>query len=83
MASLHLLCLVALAPGPVLAGCDQRSQNNPQQRTGANPAFPEPEYFLLPSMKVSEGVDWSGEAKPTVARGLKIKEIADDPQHPH
>lgn len=33
-------------------------------------------------MKVPEGVGWSGEAKPTVAQGLKIEKIADDLQHP-
>ena len=33
-------------------------------------------------MKVPEGVGWSGEAKPTVAQGLKIEKIADGLQHP-
>ncbi|MCL8395999.1 sorbosone dehydrogenase family protein, partial [Pseudomonas aeruginosa] len=66
----------------VLAGCNQGSQNDPQQQTGANPALPEPKHFLLPPMKVPEGVGWSGEAKPTVAQGLKIEKIADGLQHP-
>ncbi|MGV8409777.1 hypothetical protein ACV33P_31725, partial [Pseudomonas aeruginosa] len=55
---------VALALGLVLAGCNQGSQNDPQQQTGANPALPEPKHFLLPPMKVPEGVGWSGGAKP-------------------
>ncbi len=76
MASLHSLRPVALALGLVLAGCNQGSQNDPQQQTGANPALPEPKHFLLPPMKVPEGVGWSGEAKPTVAQGLKIEKIA-------
>ncbi len=82
MASLHSLRPVALALGLVLAGCNQGSQNDPQQQTGANPALPEPKHFLLPPMKVPEGVGWSGEAKPTVAQGLKIEKIADGLQHP-
>ncbi len=82
MASLHSLRPVALAVGLVLAGCNQGSQNDPQQQTGANPALPEPKHFLLPPMKVPEGVGWSGEAKPTVAQGLKIEKIADGLQHP-
>ncbi|MHA5683971.1 PQQ-dependent sugar dehydrogenase, partial [Pseudomonas aeruginosa] len=82
MASLHSLRPVALALGLVLAGCNQGSQNDPQQQTGANPALPEPKHFLLPPMKVPEGVGWSGEAKPTVAQGLKIEKIVDGLQHP-
>lgn len=82
MASLHSLRPVALALGLALAGCNQGSQNDPQQQTGANPALPEPKHFLLPPMKVPEGVGWSGEAKPTVAQGLKIEKIADGLQHP-
>ena len=82
MASLHSLRPVALALGLVLAGCNQGSQNDPQQQTGANPALPEPKHFLLPPMKVPEGVGWSGETKPTVAQGLKIEKIADGLQHP-
>lgn len=82
MASLHSLRPVALALGLVLAGCNQGAQNDPQQQTGANPALPEPKHFLLPPMKVPEGVGWSGEAKPTVAQGLKIEKIADGLQHP-
>ncbi|MGV8409776.1 hypothetical protein ACV33P_31720, partial [Pseudomonas aeruginosa] len=60
----------------------QRVSQRQQQQTGANPAVPEPKHFLLPPMKVPEGVGWSGEAKPTVAQGLKIEKIADGLQHP-
>ncbi|KPD25657.1 MULTISPECIES: PQQ-dependent sugar dehydrogenase [Pseudomonas aeruginosa group] len=82
MASLHSLRPVALAVGLFLAGCNQGSPNDPQRQTGANPSLPEPKHFLLPPMKVPEGVGWSGEARPTVAQGLKIEKIADGLQHP-
>lgn len=47
MASLHSLRPVALALGLALAGCNQGSQNDPQQQTGANPALPEPKHFQI------------------------------------
>ena len=65
-----------------LSGCDDRAKVEPQQQIGHQPALPPPQNFLMPPMKVPNGVGWQAGAHPTVASGLKIEKIADGLQHP-
>ena len=74
--------MLAIALTAALSGCDDSSQIDPQKQIGANPELPKAQNFLLPPMKVPEGVAWKEGETPKVAQGLKIEKIAGDLKHP-
>jgi len=76
------LALVPTVLVLALSGCENRAQVDPQQQTGSEPVLPAPKNFLIPPMQVPKGVGWQGDARPTVASGLRIEKIADNLQHP-
>jgi glucose/arabinose dehydrogenase len=57
--------LAACGPSPV----------DPKRQIGANPYLPDIHQYLLPPMHVAKIVGW-GDAKPTVAAGLKVEALA-------
>lgn len=65
-----------------LSACGERAVVNPQEQTGREPVLPAAKNFLVPPMQVPDGVGWQGDARPTVAAGLKIEKIAEGLQHP-
>ena len=65
-----------------LGACGERAAVDPQKQAGGDPVLPAAQNFLVPPMQVPEGVGWQGDARPTVAAGLKIEKIADNLQHP-
>jgi glucose/arabinose dehydrogenase len=74
--------LVPTALVLALVGCGDKSKVDPQQQVGHEPTLPAAQNFLVPPMKVPNGVGWQGDGHPTVASGLKIEKIADGLQHP-
>ena len=66
----------------VLAGCNDDASIDPAKQTGPNPELPKAQNFLLPPMKVPEGVPWKAGEMPKVAAGLKIEKIAEGLKHP-
>lgn len=74
--------MLAIALTAALSGCDDSSKIDPQKQIGANPELPKAQNFLLPPMKVPEGVAWKEGETPKVAQGLKIEKIAGDLKHP-
>ena len=76
------LALVPTVLVLALSGCENRAQVDPQQQTGSEPVLPAPKNFLIPPMQVPKGVGWQGDARPTVASGLRIEKIADNLRHP-
>jgi len=77
-----LTALVPVALASLLIGCDKTAKIELQQQEGPQPVLPQAQNFLLPPMKVPNGVGWPAGSKPTVASGLKIEKIADGLQHP-
>ena len=65
-----------------LGACSERAAVDPQKQAGGDPVLPAAQNFLVPPMQVPDGVGWQGDARPTVAAGLKIEKIADNLQHP-
>ncbi len=65
-----------------LIGCGDNAKVDPQQQVGHEPTLPAAQNFLVPPMKVPDGVGWQADGHPTVASGLKIEKIADGLQHP-
>lgn len=77
-----IFSLLALAAAVGIAGCDNGSSFDPKKQIGADPELPKAENFLLPPMKVPQGVGWKAGEKPKVAAGLKIEKLADGFLHP-
>ncbi|MGN5764535.1 PQQ-dependent sugar dehydrogenase [Acinetobacter calcoaceticus] len=65
-----------------LLGCSDGQPLDPQMQYGPNPELPEAKNFLVPPMKVPNGVGWKANQTPVVAAGLKIEKIADQLEHP-
>jgi len=76
------LAPLAVALAVALAACGERAEVDPQRQMGQAPELPAAKNFLVPPMQVPQGVGWQGDARPTVAAGLKIEKIADNLQHP-
>ncbi len=75
-----LMLPVALATA--ITGCGEQSNIDPRQQVGRDPTLPAAQNFLVPPMKVPNGVGWQGDGHPTVASGLKIEKIAGNLLHP-
>nr|WP_318381708.1 sorbosone dehydrogenase family protein [uncultured Enterobacter sp.] len=73
---------IALAISAALSACDNGATLDPQKQIGANPELPQAQNFLLPPMKVPEGVAWKTGETPKVAPGLSIEKIAGELMHP-
>ena len=65
---------LAMIFSTVLAGCGSDA-GTPDY--GADPALPEQQRGLLPSMKIAEPANW-GERRPTVPEGYSVTAIATD-----
>ena len=74
--------VLALTLVALLGGCSEKAALTPVQQAGNNPPLPAPQNFLVPPMKVPNGVGWKQGQTPTVAAGLKIEKIASGLQHP-
>ncbi|MCC4597637.1 sorbosone dehydrogenase family protein [Xanthomonas campestris pv. phormiicola] len=72
----------ALSCALALAACSGKASLEPTQQSGNAPPLPEARNFLLPPMRVPEGVGWKEGQAPTVAAGLKIEKIAGGLKHP-
>jgi glucose/arabinose dehydrogenase len=66
----------------LLSSCDNSSQIDPKKQTGADPELPKAQNFLMPPMKVPEGIPWKSGEMPKVSDGLKIEKIAEGLKHP-
>ena len=49
---------------------------------GQNPQLPEPEYSILPTVKIAPAVGWSGTRQPTAADELAVAAYAGNLDHP-
>ncbi|ATC34323.1 sorbosone dehydrogenase family protein [Caulobacter vibrioides] len=66
-----------------LAACGQtQGQQNSTIGYGPNPQLPEPSRSLLPTVKISEVVGWSNDAKPRAPAGFEVQPFATGLDHP-
>ncbi len=66
-----------------LAACGQsQGQQNTTVGYGPNPTLPKPSRSLLPTVKVSEVVGWSNDAKPRAPAGFTVQPFATGLDHP-
>jgi len=72
------LALACLAIG----ACSHKASYEPIEQSGSNPPLPAAHDFLVPPMRVPNGVGWKAGQTPKVAEGLHIEKIASDLKHP-
>jgi glucose/arabinose dehydrogenase len=65
-----------------LGACSEKASFEPVQQSGGAPPLPKAQDFLLPPMKVADGVGWAQGQSPKVAPGLRIEKIAGGLLHP-
>ncbi len=79
-ASIFAGCVVSLF---ALSACsDDPAQVEVSQQVGPNPVLPAPQQDLVPDLALAEVIGWTGDAKPTVAKGLVITAFATDLVNP-
>jgi glucose/arabinose dehydrogenase len=76
------LMLAAGSLSLAVAGCAESAKQPVSSVVGANPALPQPETALIPTLKVAEAVRWPDGATPTAAQGLKVQAFATGLDHP-
>lgn len=65
-----------------LSACGQSQSQTGPVGYGPNPALPEPQKSLIPTVKVSEVVGWPSGAAPTAPAGFKVQPFATGLDHP-
>ena len=53
-----------ITAGVVLAACGKSTKLPPQASVGPNPQLPGPTTTLIPTLKVSKAIGWTGDAMP-------------------
>ena len=76
------LSALALGCAVLLGGCSEKAALSSAEQSGSNPPLPAAQNFLVPPMKVPDGVGWKQGQTPAVAVGLKIEKIASGLMHP-
>lgn len=65
-----------------LAGCGDTATVSVESGYGPDPALPEPNKTLIPTVKIAKATGWPDEAKPQAASGLEVEAFARDLDHP-
>lgn len=66
----------------ILAGCGDTATVSVESGYGPDPALPEPNKTLIPTVKIAKATGWPDGAKPQVAPGLEVEAFARDLDHP-
>ena len=66
----------------VLSGCAETSKLPPGADVGPNPALPEPNTTLIPTVKIAPAKGWPQGATPKAAQGTRVSAFATGLQHP-
>ena len=75
--------LITGVAAAALAACGQsQGQQNATVGYGPKPQLPKPTMALLPTVKVSEVVGWSNDAKPAAQAGFAVQAFARGLDHP-
>jgi glucose/arabinose dehydrogenase len=65
-----------------LAGCGDMAKLPVESGYGPNPALPEPDKSLFPTVNIAEATGWPDGRKPQAAAGLEVHAFARDLDHP-
>ena len=65
-----------------LAGCGDRASVSVEAGYGPDPALPQPDKPLIPTVNIAKATGWPDGATPQAAPGLQVKAFAQDLDHP-
>lgn len=65
-----------------LAGCGNTATIPVESGYGPDPALPQPNESLIPTVKIAKAIGWPDGAKPQAAPGLQVEAFARDLDHP-
>ena len=74
--------LPAVIAAVVLSACGEMSKLPPGADTGPDPALPEPNRTLIPTVKVAQARGWPDGVTPKAAQGTRVAAFATGLQHP-
>ena len=75
-------CALLMTAAALLSACGESSKLPFQAGVGPKPQLPEPTSSVIPTLKVSKAVGWSGSDMPKAPDGFKVQALANDLQHP-
>jgi len=74
--------VLLMTAAALLSACGENSKLPFQAGVGPTPQLPEPTTSLIPTLKVSKAVGWSGSDKPKAPEGFKVQALAENLDHP-
>lgn len=78
----HYACLLAASLMLILTGCGDTANLPVQSGYGPDPALPEPNKSLIPTVNIAKATGWPGGAKPQAAPGFRVEAFARNLDHP-
>lgn len=75
-------CLTTATLMLSLAGCGDVAKLPVASGYGPNPALPEPNKSLIPTVNIAEATGWPDGRRPQAAAGLEVRAFARDLDHP-
>ncbi|WP_428309731.1 PQQ-dependent sugar dehydrogenase [Hydrocarboniphaga sp.] len=76
------LTVAAIVAGIALSACSSASTQSEAAGMGADPALPEPQKSLVPTINIAPAKGWPQGAKPVPAAGTQVAAFADKLDHP-
>ncbi|MVV52320.1 sorbosone dehydrogenase family protein [Pseudomonas sp. PB120] len=74
--------VLLMTTAALLTACGESSKLPFQAGVGPTPQLPEPSTSLIPTLKVSKAVGWTGSAMPQAPAGFKVTALAENLDHP-
>lgn len=78
----HYACLLAASLALMLSGCGDTANLPVQSGYGPDPALPEPNESLIPTVNIAKATGWPAGAQPHAAPGFRVEAFARNLDHP-
>jgi glucose/arabinose dehydrogenase len=78
----HYASLLAASLTLILTGCGDTANLPVQSGYGPDPALPEPNKSLIPTVNIAKATGWPAGAKPHAAPGFRVEAFARNLDHP-
>lgn len=75
-------CIVLLALAAGTAGCGRVAQSSVSSGIGPDPALPDPERRIIPTVKIATAIGWAVDGKPVGMEGTEVTAFAQSLDHP-
>ena len=79
---LRSTCYGAMCLTMIVAGCGDTARLTVEEGVGSQPALPDPNPSLLPTIYIAPATGWPADATPVAAPGLDVRAFANGLDHP-